>query len=460
MSKTLSSPLRLHLSSLMFQVKQRIQLNKALFLNASSLVATTAVTSVLGFAYWWLAARLYTPEAVGFASAAISAMMLLGAMGMLGLGTVLIGQVSRQPDQAGAIIVMSALIVGGASSALGILFAVAVPTLSPELSMVSQDLGSIMVFAVGVAFTAVTFILDQAFVGLLRGGLQLWRNIIFAAAKLILLYVIAYHLSQTTGLSIYAAWMFGNILSLVILAAYMVWRRIRIVYRPQFGLVRRIGRTALAHHTTNLILQAPNLLLPIAVTTLLSASANASFYAAWMIASFLFVIPGHLTTVLYAVGSKEPAALIAKTRMTLRLSLAITLPMAAILFIMANVLLGLFGAHYAEQADWCLRILSLGVFPLIVKYHYIAFLRVYNRVDGAIGILLLSGICEIGLSAFGLITGGLTGLALGWVAAACLEAIVMWFKLSEMMRANDINMGGLQSSQSATASDRAAIHGE
>ncbi|MBW4439098.1 MAG: hypothetical protein KME04_18310 [Pleurocapsa minor GSE-CHR-MK-17-07R] len=440
LSKILSSPLLLHVARLPFQVKQHIQLNRTLFLNASSLVATTAVTSVLGFAYWWLAARLYPPEAVGFASAAISAMMLLGAMGMLGLGTVLIGEVSRQPNHAGSIIVMSALIVGGASSALGILFALAVPTLSPELALVSQDLGSIVVFAVGVAFTAVTFILDQAFVGLLRGGLQLWRNIIFAAAKLILLYVIAYHLSQTTGLSIYAAWMFGNILSLVILAAYMLWRRIRIVYRPQFGLIRRIGRTALAHHTTNLILQAPNLLLPIAVTTLLSASANASFYAAWMIASFLFVIPGHLTTVLYAVGSKEPAALIARTRMTLRLSLAITLPMAAILFIMANVLLGLFGAHYAEQADWCLRILSLGVFPLIVKYHYIAFLRVYNRVDSAIAILLLSGICEIGLSAFGLITGGLTGLAIGWVTAACLEAIVMWFKLSEMMRANDINM--------------------
>lgn len=440
LSKTLSSPSRLHLPSLLFQVKQRIQLNRTLFLNASSLLATTAVTSVLGFAYWWLAARLYPPAAVGFASAAISAMMLLGAMGMLGLGTVLIGEVSRRPNQAGSIIIMSALIVGGASAALGALFAIAVPTLSPELSMVSQDLGSIVVFAVGVAFTAVTFILDQAFVGLLRGGLQLWRNIIFAAAKLILLYVIAYNLSQTTGLSIYAAWMFGNILSLVILAAYMLWRRIRIVYRPEFGLVRRIGRTALAHHTTNLILQAPNLLLPIAVTTLLSASANASFYAAWMIASFLFVIPGHLTTVLYAVGSKEPAALIARTRMTLRLSLAITLPTAAILFITANVLLGFFGAHYAEQADWCLRILSLGVFPLIVKYHYIAFLRVYNRVDSAIGILLLSGICEIGLSAFGLISGGLTGLAIGWVTAACLEAIVMWFKLSKMMRANDIPM--------------------
>lgn len=440
LSKTLSSPSRLHVAGLLLQVKQRIQLNKALFLNASSLVATTAVTSVLGFAYWWLAARLYSPAAVGFASAAISAMMLLGAMGMLGLGTVLIGEVSRRPNQAGSIIVMSALIVGGASAVLGALFALAVPTLSPELSIVSQDLGSIVVFAIGVAFTAVTFILDQAFVGLLRGGLQLWRNIIFAAAKLILLYVIAYQLSQTTGLSIYAAWMFGNILSLVILAAYMVWRRIRIVYRPEFGLVRRIGRTALAHHTTNLILQAPNLLLPIAVTTLLSASANASFYAAWMIASFLFVIPGHLTTVLYAVGSKEPAALIAKTRMTLRLSLGLALPLAAILFIMANVLLGLFGAHYAEQADWCLRILSLGVFPLIVKYHYIAFLRVYNRVDSAIGILLLSGICEIGLSAFGLISGGLTGLAIGWVTAACLEAIVMWFKLSKMMRINDTNV--------------------
>ena len=42
-----------------------------LFLNAGSLMATTAITSLFGFAYWWLAARSAPAEAVGRASAAV-----------------------------------------------------------------------------------------------------------------------------------------------------------------------------------------------------------------------------------------------------------------------------------------------------------------------------------------------------------------------------------------------------
>jgi O-antigen/teichoic acid export membrane protein len=51
-----------------------------LFVNAGSLMGTTAVTSLFGFAYWWVAARTAPAEAVGQASAAVSAMTLIGTM--------------------------------------------------------------------------------------------------------------------------------------------------------------------------------------------------------------------------------------------------------------------------------------------------------------------------------------------------------------------------------------------
>lgn len=51
--------------------------NSVMLINAGALVGTTVVTSMLGFAYWWLAARRFPPEAVGVASAS-AAMVLLG----------------------------------------------------------------------------------------------------------------------------------------------------------------------------------------------------------------------------------------------------------------------------------------------------------------------------------------------------------------------------------------------
>lgn len=71
--------------------------------NASTLLATTGVTSVLGFVYLAIAARLCSERAVGYGSAAVSAMTLLGTIGMLGMGTVLIGELPRRRPRAGLV---------------------------------------------------------------------------------------------------------------------------------------------------------------------------------------------------------------------------------------------------------------------------------------------------------------------------------------------------------------------
>lgn len=410
--------------------------NRALFFNAGSLVATTAVTSALGFAYWWLAARLFPPEAVGLASAAVSAMMLLSAIGVLGLGTLLIGELPRQPGREGAIIMASLLVAGIASTILSVLFALAAPFLSPELTPFSSSAGNILFFASGVVFTALTVVIDQALIGLLRGGLQLGRNVFFAVAKLGILYLVSLWASREAGLNIYVAWMLGNLLSLVALALYMRVRGIRIIHRPQWALISTLRRSAMAHHAVNLVLQAPSLLMPLAVTTLLSASANASFYAAWMVVSFAFVIPSHLATVLYAVGAGDPAALVKKLKMTMKLSLLLGVPVAGGLFLVADPLLNLFGAHYAEQADWCLRLLSIGIFPQIIKYHYVALLRVQGKLEGAVLLLLGGSLLEVTLVVVGLKLGELTGLSIGWLLAVSLEAAWMYLKIRQTINAS------------------------
>ena len=62
---------------------------------SASLVGTTVVTSVLGFAYWWAAARMAPIHEVGAATAVISAVTLLGTIGMFGFGTMLIAEAGR-----------------------------------------------------------------------------------------------------------------------------------------------------------------------------------------------------------------------------------------------------------------------------------------------------------------------------------------------------------------------------
>ncbi len=52
---------------------------------------------------------------------------------------------------------------------------------------ISGTSGRMVVFSLGVAITSATFVFDDATIGLMRGGLQLSRNIAFSIAKIVAL---------------------------------------------------------------------------------------------------------------------------------------------------------------------------------------------------------------------------------------------------------------------------------
>lgn len=400
-----------------------LRANRTMVVNAGSLVGTTLVTSGLGFVYWWAAARLFPPDQIGFAAAAISAMTLLGTMGMVGLGTLLMRELPRRMNDAGSLVMTALLIATVVSSGLGLLFTVFAPYFSAEFLPLSADVASMGLFVAGVVLTAVMLILDQVLLGVLRGGTQLLRNTLFALAKLVLLAAVGFLLADASGMTIYATWMLGGLLSLGLLGVVLLREHIPIHrFRPNWGLMRGLRRAALSHHALNLALQAPGLLLPVVVTALLSASANASFYTAWMIAAFVFVAPNSLTTMLYVVGSADTSALAGKVRQTLKLSLLAGVGGSIVLFLFADLILSLFGQTYADEAVWCLRILALGVFPLTVRVHYVAIRRIEGRILSAAKLMALGGCLELLLATLGGSVAGLTGLSIGWFAAVCIEA--------------------------------------
>ena len=404
-----------------------IKANLVMLMNAVSLVGTTAVTSVLGFAYWWIAARYFSPESVGVASAAVSAMMLLGSFGVLGMGTLLITELPRQPGQEGPLISTALTLVGIVGGCTGLAFALVAPSLSPNFAPLRASAADVVIFASGVSFTSIALVLDQSLVGILRGELQFWRNSLFSIAKLIILFPVGLWLSSATGMAIYSTWAMGIALSFVSLALLVVFKKGGSIksYRPQWRLLRKLGLPALQHHLLNLTLQAPIFILPILVTALLSARMNAWFYVSWMIASFIFVCTTALTTTLHAISSAQQAALVQRIRVTLLLAFVTSIAADSVLLLGAKQVLGLFGSSYANEAAWTLRILGLAAFPLIIKYHYIAICRIQDRVTGAMMSMAPGGLLELGAAVLGAHIGGLSGLSLGWLIAIGVESIFM-----------------------------------
>jgi O-antigen/teichoic acid export membrane protein len=393
--------------------------------NASALIGTTAVNSAMGVIYWWLAAQSFSRADVGLASAAIAAMVLVGTIGMLGLGTLLITEIARQPSHAGRLISAALLAVAAAATVLGLIFAVLAAWLAPEFRPLAAGLFTPLIFAIGAGLTAATLVLDHAVVGLLWGDLQFWRNTLFSAAKLGLLGVAGIWLAHGGGMAIYSTWLVGNLLSIFVVLFFALRRGVHHLEHPDWGLLHRLGRTAIWHHGFNLALLAPGLLLPLVVTALLSAEVNASFYLAWMLVGFVFVVPTTLTTILHAIGAANRTALARETQKTLLLSLLGVLLAGAILGIAAEWVLGLFGASYANQAAGCLRILCLSGIPAIIKVHYIAIRRARDELRAALPLMVASGLLELGLATLGASLAGLLGLSIGWMVAALIQAAWM-----------------------------------
>lgn len=396
---------------------------RVLVMNAGSLVGTAAVTSVFGFAYWWIAARGFSPEVVGAGSASVAAMQVLGTVATFGFGTLLIGELPRRVGDTASLIVNALYVVGSVGAALGTLFVLLAPQYAATFAPLATQVGAAPLMAVGVALTALALTLDGALFGLLRGDLQFARNTVFAVTKLGALALVA-RWGMDIGLPIHATWVFGGGVSLVALGGYATvqhggrWNRLR----PRPSLVRAFGGAASRHHALNLTLQLPPLALPLVAAAILPAAAVGYFAVAWLVAGFAFIGPYALTLMLPASGAADATATGQTLRFTLRLATLVGIAANVALFVGAGPLLSVFGAEYAAQAAWPLRVIGLGVFPLIAKDHYVAVARMTGGTGRAAGWLLAGGTLELVGAAVGAWAGGLTGLGIGWVLAVCVQA--------------------------------------
>lgn len=397
-----------------------------MLVNAGSLVGTTIVTSVLGFIYWWVAARRFTPDVVGVSSAAISSMTLLGTFCVLGLGTLLITEIPRQPKQAIPLISTALVIVALAGGLAGLLFALIAPLFSSQFSYLNASIIDAISYAAGASLTSITLVLDQALVGLLRGVQQFHRNTLFASIKLIALIVISSMFSDLTGMSVYATWSLGNLLSVVIILIPVLLKSKKPLYSylPQWKLLRQMGSAALQHHLLNTMLQFTAYALPTIVTVLLSARVNALFYVSWMLVNFIFYIPAALTIVLHAMNSAHQSTLAERARTTIGIALITCVTATVVLQFTAAQVLNVFGSSYVGGV-WILRVLVLAAFPIIIKNHYISICRIQDRVKNAMWIIGPGCFLELGLAVLGAHLYSLLGLSLGWIIAVYVEAICM-----------------------------------
>lgn len=401
---------------------------RGILANSGSLTGAVVVTALLGVLYWSIAARAFRPEVVGFAAALVAAMTLLGTLGMLGLGTLLAGEFARDEGDPRGRLAPALAIAAFTGAGLGIAFGIAAPR-RLGLEALGGKPGPIMLFAAGAGLTSVSLVLDQALIGLRRGGLQLGRNVLFALAKLALVALAAAGAVTLGGVGLYATWVAGLVLSLLWTAVLL--RRQRPGGRPRRSPARvrtviRDWRTkALKHHLLNVSLQVAPLAMTLVAAATVSVDAAAYYYTASLITNVLAYGAVAITFALYTAGARHEGELARMLRFTLRTSFAWIIAANLVLLAGAPLILSVFGPSYVQNGTTVLRLFGVSVLLMVVKDHYVAIARIRGWLTKAAVLCAVGAALEIGLAAVGGLLAGLDGVALGRIVALLLEAFVM-----------------------------------
>jgi O-antigen/teichoic acid export membrane protein len=274
---------------------------------------------------------------------------------------------------------------------------------------------------------------DSALTGLRQ---PLWiplENITFALVKIILLVGLAVS-GQAAGL--FASWTVPVFLCLVPIN-FLIFKRLiprhnRALDEQAVPLtLNPIVKFVSGNYLGALFFQISTALLPIIVTNLSGAQANAYFYPPWMIVTALQLVALNLTTSLTVEATLDRAKLSAYSRRVLVQTARLVVPLVIIVFLGAPLILQVFGSTYAIEASALMRWLALGTLPNILIALFISLARVQNRpgiimlVQGTLSLLIL------GLSYLLLPPLGITGIGIAWFAS---QTIVAMFLLLTLLR--------------------------
>lgn len=403
------------------QLRLREHLSDDLYRTGYYLIIGTGITSLLGVAFWALAAHAYTARDVGLNAAAISAMTLVSGACSLGLSAVLVRYLPIAGGATHRLVSRTYLLTVALSLALGAAVALTSTIWSPKLSFL--DSGSWLIgFTLAVAATTVFTLQDSVLTGLRAAKWIPLENSLYALAKLALLLGLAAALPRSGP---FLAWT-APLVPAIIAINLFVFRRLIPKAPPEGSIERRkLLSMAAGNYGGSLFTLAGTLYLPVLVANLTSAASAAYFYVPWLFSLSLQLIALNVMTSLTVEAALDMPALRRLARRALWHSLRLVLPLVALTLAAAPYVLLLFGHDYSEAGAALLRWLAVGAIPNVLVALGINVGRIEHRGVVVATAQGANAVMVIALSAWLLPAIGITGVGIAWTASQVLLAGVM-----------------------------------
>ncbi|UCI10464.1 lipopolysaccharide biosynthesis protein [Mesorhizobium sp. B1-1-8] len=413
-------------------VRRALDNSATLFANSGALAIGTMATAGLGFIYWWIAARLFSPEVIGNAAALLSVMGLVGLLGEAGLGTLLIGEIVRHPGRERGLVAAAASVGVALAVGLALLFVFGEASRN-SLTRPINGWFEGAAFVLGCALTVLSFVGDQAFLGNLHSTGRMIRQVLFSTFKLMLIAAAA-AAGYASNAGILLTWVAGLLASWIGVDLLTRGGARHLVGPPDFQLLHALRRKVFDHYALDVTVQAPSVIMPYLVLVLLSPSINAAFVSLWMLVSMASLMPAAMTTVLFPVIRASPKQFRHNIIVSLTTSLLFSLVCASLVLAFSQEILAVFNRAYIDIAGSSLRFLGFSLLGSTLKFHACTLARLGDRMRKASPWFALGGLLELCFVVMGARLDGLQGVVLGWTLAVSIEGVCAALTLALAMK--------------------------
>jgi O-antigen/teichoic acid export membrane protein len=395
--------------------------------NGYALIVNLGATSVLGFLYWLLAARLYPQSTVGLGSAAINLMQLLaGIGGQLTVAAALTRFIPRAGTATTRLAVLSYCLAGGAGVVVSLLYFAG---LALHLYPATLGHGWVISLALGGSVTVwCVFALQDAVLTGIRQAVWIpIENGLYGITKIIMLVALAPVTRTFEG--IFASWTVPAFVALfpvnLLIFGRLLPRHAGAHQREVTGVdFRSVTRFMGGDYLGTVFFMATGALMPALIVARLGATAASYWAVSYIIIYALDLVTVNLGVALMVEGVTDRPKLRAHTVAVARRIAAIIVPAVAFLLLFAPQVLAIYRREYVHGTG-LLRLLALAVLARAVTSLWISLSRVERRV----GVIAFWQGCTfvlvVGLSWWLMGRMGIDGVGVGYlvsqaVVAACL----------------------------------------
>jgi len=394
----------------------------ALVKSAVSLMFSTVGSAALGFAFWLVSAHLFTPRAVGQASAAIAAVTLLSSIGQISVVWVLARFLPVARRRAGMIVrrgYATALTVTWVLACGFVVFGFGGNFLGPAAL-------SRLAFVLIVMMAAIFALQDVVLTALRRAPWVLAENLAVGAARLAMLLVALIFARHT---DVVIAWAAPMVVA-VGAVNWFIFRKLvpaRQLLGDDHGLLP--ARSELMSYGTAQVISGAvaniaNTLPPLLVVGRLGASAGAVFYFPWLFITAVMALVWNIVFSLVVEAVHDTGRSSHLFKRAAGMGALVTCGSALVLGFGAHIILGIVGANYRDSGAVTLQLFALSLPFIAVSSLYYALSLIERQTWTITNIEIVGAVLFIGGGVLLMPRFGASALGLTFLISHAVVALV------------------------------------